>query len=91
MPPRPYDAPSLQFVHDSVEERGNKQLLSKSCTFKGRRQLSVMRKEMMEGLAFMERDKVAVVDIPDVHTLPSQVEDMGECQGCVGSRLRNLK
>lgn len=77
--------PDTQHVHDIVESRGDERLLSKSCTIKGRRRLSVMRKEMMEGLAYTSAGNVVVVDIPNVKILPSEVGDLGELSSRVES------
>lgn len=62
-----------------VEELQNPAVLSKSATVNGRRRLSVMRKAMMEGLAFLSGDNVMVVDIPAPPTCPADVGDLGEC------------
>lgn len=65
-------------MHRYVEEREDHSVLSKSCTVKGRRRLSVMRRAMMEGLAYLSGGNVIVVDIPVPPTLPSEVPDLGE-------------
>lgn len=67
-----------QYVHGMVEDLNNPGVLSKSATVKGRRQLSVMRRSMMEGMAFMSGDSVVVVDMPQPPTSPADVGDLGE-------------
>lgn len=53
-------------------------MLSKSASVEGRRRLSVMRRAMMEGLAFMSGDDVIVVDVPPPPTSTADVGDLGE-------------
>lgn len=67
-----------QYVHRAVEELSNPAVLSKSATTKGRRRLSVMRRIMMEGLAFTSGDAVIVVDAPAPPTFPADVGDLGK-------------
>lgn len=75
-----------QYVHRVVEELRDPTVLSKSATVKGCRRLSVMRRAMMEGLAFMSGDSVIVVDVPPPPTRPADVGDLGkrECTGAGG-------
>lgn len=61
-----------------VEELKNPAVLSKSGTVGGHRRLSVIRRGLMEGMAFMSGDAVIVVDIPKVPTSPADVPDLGE-------------
>eukprot|EP00752_Nemacystus_decipiens_P003542 g3268.t1 len=70
------DKHQRKYVHSVVEELRNPAVLSKSATVKGRRRLSVMRRTMMEGLAFMSGDNVIVVDVPPPPTHPDDVEDL---------------
>ncbi|CAB1117608.1 unnamed protein product [Ectocarpus sp. CCAP 1310/34] len=65
-----------KYVHRMVEELNNPAVLSKSATVRGRRRLSVMRKAMMEGMAFMSGDSVIVVDLPPPPTSPADVGDL---------------
>lgn len=70
----------MQYVHGFVEGLENPAVLSKSASRNGRRQLSVMRRAMMEGLAFMSGDTVVVVDMPGPPTAPADVADLGARQ-----------
>ncbi|CAM9820819.1 unnamed protein product [Scytosiphon promiscuus] len=65
-----------KYVHRVVEELENPAVLSKSATVGGTRRLSVMRRAMMEGMAFMSGDSVVVVDLPASPACPSDVEDL---------------
>ena len=68
----------FQYVHSVLDKLGNPAVLSKSITVQGRRRLSVMRREMMEGHAFMSGDQVVVVDVPKFPTVPADIPDMGK-------------
>ncbi|CAM9693600.1 unnamed protein product [Ectocarpus sp. 4 AP-2014] len=70
------DKGERKYVHRMVEELNNPAVLSKSATVRGRRRLSVMRKAMMEGMAFMSGDSVIVVDLPPPPTSPADVGDL---------------
>ncbi|CAM9930970.1 unnamed protein product [Pylaiella littoralis] len=74
--PNGIDKSQRQYVHGMVEDLNNPGVLSKSATVKGRRQLSVMRRSMMEGMAFMSGDSVVVVDMPQPPTSPADVGDL---------------
>lgn len=65
-------------MHGVVEELENPAVLSKSGRVGGHRRLSVIRRVLMEGMAFMSGDAIVVVDIPKCPISPADVPDLGK-------------